>query len=189
MKRSSRSALRRYSCAAAGSSPIGVFGFHFFAFIAAVTTFRYQLPSGERDHGTSPPSRTDFSGSITRSASTSSRKPRPVHSGQAPCGELKLNDRGSRSSITVPSYGQPSFSLKSRSSKVGFDPSAAAEEMITSPSPSFSAVSTESERRLRSSGGSGFPFSSTGRRTTKRSTTTSMLCRFFLSSFGASSRS
>jgi hypothetical protein len=31
------------------------------------------------------------------------RTPRPVQSGQAPWGELKLNERGSSSSIVVPS--------------------------------------------------------------------------------------
>ena len=32
--------------------------------------------------------------------------PRPVQVGHAPCGELNENDRGSSSSIIVPSYGQ-----------------------------------------------------------------------------------
>ena len=38
---------------------------------------------------------------ITSSGSTSSRLPRPVHTGQAPWGELKLNVLGSRSGIDI----------------------------------------------------------------------------------------
>ena len=34
-----------------------------------------------------------------------SRVPRPVHVGHAPCGELNEKLRGSSSSIIVPSYG------------------------------------------------------------------------------------
>ena len=41
----------------------------------------------------------------TRCGSISRRMPSPVQVGQAPCGELKLKLRGSRSSIWVPSYG------------------------------------------------------------------------------------
>jgi len=42
---------------------------------------------------------------ITRPGSITSCVPRPVQVGQAPWGELNENDRGSSSSIIVPSYG------------------------------------------------------------------------------------
>ena len=62
---------------------------------------------GIRDQATSAPSLMLFERSgISRSGSISSRVPRPVHAGQAPCGELNENERGSRSSMIVPSYGQ-----------------------------------------------------------------------------------
>ena len=41
---------------------------------------------------------------MIRSTSNSSRMPSPVHSGQAPWGELNENERGSSSSNVVPSY-------------------------------------------------------------------------------------
>ena len=40
---------------------------------------------------------------MMRSTENSRRMPRPVQSGQAPCGELNENERGSSSSIVVPS--------------------------------------------------------------------------------------
>ena len=43
---------------------------------------------------------------MTIPGSMTSWVPRPVQVGQAPCGELNENDRGSSSSIIVPSYGQ-----------------------------------------------------------------------------------
>src|SRR3712207_8652511 len=50
-------------------------------------------------HGAIAPSPSDFSGSgTTSSGSTSLRVPMPVHSGQAPKGELNENDRGSSAS-------------------------------------------------------------------------------------------
>ena len=42
----------------------------------------------------------------TRSGSMTSWVPRPVQVGQAPWGELNENERGSSSSIVVPSNGQ-----------------------------------------------------------------------------------
>ncbi len=51
------------------------------------------------DQGPIAPSARVIDGSLTMSSgSTSIRVPRPVHSGQAPNGELKENDRGSSSS-------------------------------------------------------------------------------------------
>ena len=45
-----------------------------------------------------PSSRDKVGSGITKSGSTSFLLPRPVHSGQAPNGELNENDRGSNSS-------------------------------------------------------------------------------------------
>ena len=64
------------------------------------------------DHGwmAPPPSEAAPSGT-TSSGSTSLRVPSPVHSGQAPNGELKENDRGSSSSSASGwSFGQASRS-------------------------------------------------------------------------------
>ena len=43
---------------------------------------------------------------MSRAGSISSFVPRPVQPGQAPCGELNENVRGSSSSMVKPSYGQ-----------------------------------------------------------------------------------
>ena len=48
----------------------------------------------------------------TRSSSKISFSPSPSHAGQAPCGALKLNRRGSISLIVKPLTGQANFSLK-----------------------------------------------------------------------------
>ncbi len=66
------------------------------------------------DHGATAPSASVRSGSgTTSSGSTSLRMPRPVHSGQAPYGELNEKDRGSRSSTASGCpLGQASFSEK-----------------------------------------------------------------------------
>ncbi len=62
---------------------------------------------GIRDHGTRAPSAMLRSQSgITRSGSITSWVPIPVQVGHAPWGELKEKERGSSSSIVVPSYGQ-----------------------------------------------------------------------------------
>ena len=55
------------------------------------------------DHGRIAPSPIDSDGSgTTRSGSISICEPRPVQRGQAPCGELKENERGSSSGIEMP---------------------------------------------------------------------------------------
>ncbi len=61
------------------------------------------------DHGAMAPSSRLISGSgTTRSGSTSLRMPRPVHSGQAPYGELNEKDRGSgRRSTADARWGTP----------------------------------------------------------------------------------
>src|SRR3546814_4548700 len=48
----------------------------------------------------------------TSSGSNSSRSPSPSHAGQAPCGALKLNSRGSISAMVKPETGQANFSEK-----------------------------------------------------------------------------
>src|SRR5688500_20219070 len=58
----------------------------------------------ELAHGATAPWARLFSGSgMTRSGSTSLRVPMPVHSEQAPNGELNEDDRGSRASKESPS--------------------------------------------------------------------------------------
>ena len=55
------------------------------------------------DHGRIAPSPSDSDGSGTiSSGSISIWEPSPVHRGQAPCGELNENIRGSSSGIEVP---------------------------------------------------------------------------------------
>ena len=89
------------------------------------------------------------SGTIS-SGSNSHVVPSPWQSGHAPCGELKLNSRGSSSgSDTSGCSGQANFSLKTWSFQVL---SAWATVTITSPCDSFRAVSIESARRERISG-------------------------------------
>ena len=114
---------------------------------------------------------------ITSSASTSMRVPSPWHSGQAPNGELNENDRGSRSSVSIGcSLGQAIFS-ENRSSRPGSLAGRSTKSNTTSPLARPSAVSTESvSRRLLDA------------LTASRSTTTSIVCFFCLSSLGGSSR-
>ena len=74
--------------------------------IASRIFIRQDASVGIRDHGTSAPSATLRSRSgMTRSGSITSWVPMPVHVGHAPCGELNENERGSSSSMVVPSYG------------------------------------------------------------------------------------
>src|SRR5438105_12434065 len=102
----------------------------------------------------------------TRSGSTSSLVPSPVHVGQAPCGVLNEKLLGSRGVSDVPSYGQARFSeynVSFHSEEVVVEvPLPLAEDsptpercrsgstgslMITCPEPSFSACSIESAMR------------------------------------------
>ena len=63
----------------------------------------HELEVPARIHGATAPSDSDRSLlGMTMSGSGSSRKPRPVHDGQAPCGLLKLNVRGSISPMLTP---------------------------------------------------------------------------------------
>ena len=98
----------------------------------------------------------------------------PVHSGQAPNGELNENVRGSMSSSAIGcSFGQAIFSLnrRSRSGPSGSSTNSATSRPLASPS----AVSTESVSRCLAL-----------RLTASRSTTTSMVCLSFFSSAGGS---
>ena len=71
---------------------------------ASVIFIRHETSVGILVHGTSAPARMLFDRSgMTRSGSITSCVPRPVQVGQAPCGELNENERGSSSSIVVPS--------------------------------------------------------------------------------------
>ena len=114
------------------------------------------------------------SGTIS-SGSTSFFVPRPVHSGQAPYGALKENDRGSRSSIASGwSLGQArcSENLRSRCSSSS---GRSTKSSSTMPEASLSAVSIESVRRCLALA-----------LTESRSTTTSMVCFSCFLSFGGS---
>src|SRR4051794_12065345 len=110
---SSLLAWSRYSSASGGRSRMGLLGSQpRFLKTASVIFMRHEESVGMRDHGETAPFMTlfDLSGT-TRSGSISSRVPRPVQVGQAPCGELNEKLRGSSSSIVKPSYGQVYRSL------------------------------------------------------------------------------
>ncbi len=71
---------------------------------ALVVLSRHDSSVGTVRHGAMAPSGIDLVRSgMTRSTANSRRIPRPVQSGQAPWGELKENERGSSSSMVVPS--------------------------------------------------------------------------------------
>src|SRR6202521_6237603 len=75
-----------------------------------------QCCDGPRVHPESAPSSMLNDGSgTTASGSTSSRTPRPVHTGQAPCGLLNEKLRGDGSSIEMPQYTHANSSEKSNS--------------------------------------------------------------------------
>ena len=133
----------------------------------------------------------------TRSSSNTSFSPRPSQAGQAPCGALKQNSRGSISAMVKPRDRAGKFLGEDDAAGRGvvelqtcarrLSSSAAANPLCSapavcrarpgsrnaSPSASFSAVSKLSASRA-----------SMPSRTTMRSTTTSMSCLYFLSSAG-----
>ena len=101
-------------------------------------------------HGWMAPSPSVAPGSgTTSSGSTSIRVPSPWHSGQAPNGLLKENERGSSSSVSMAwSLGHDIFSLN-RSSRSGSLASRSTKSNVMRPPARPSAVSTESvSRRL-----------------------------------------
>ena len=71
--------------------------------------------------------------------------PRPLHSGQAPWGLLKLNRRGEISAKLMPQWMQANFSLN-RISEAGF-PDSPRTSTLAIPSPNFKAVSIDSAKR------------------------------------------
>ena len=99
--------------------------------------------------------------------------PKPSQTGQAPKGLLNENKRGSSSATARSHCGQECLAEKTRSSCSPF-----IHDKIAISPPKRSAVSKLSAIRL--------PKSS---RTLKRSTTTSIVCFFFLSNSGIGSRS
>ena len=107
---------------------------------------------------------------MIRSGSISSLMPSPWHSGQAPCGVLNENVRGSISASVVPCSGQANSSENGRSVPP-FEPSAFVWETIIVRFPQRSAVSTESVSRVRCASAS----SPCSWRTTRRSITASMV--------------
>src|SRR3989338_4012921 len=100
-----------------------------------------------RDHGRMAPSamlKRLFG--ITRSGSTSSFVPRPVHVGHAPCGELNENSRGSSSGRLMLHNGHAKCSENTLVSSLP----PATDSTMSMPSPKSSAVSTDCARRDRS---------------------------------------
>ena len=124
-----------------------------------------------------PSPRVAVGSGTTSSGSTSIRVPRPWHSGHAPKGELKENDRGSSSSVSIGwSLGHDIFS-ENFCSRPGSLGSRSTKSNTTRPAARLSAVSTESvSRRLEDAF------------TASRSMTTSMVCLRCLSRVGGSSR-
>ena len=114
------------------------------------------------------------SSGIISSSSTSNFVPIPVHSGHAPNGELKENERGSSSSNERLQSWQARCSLNVRSLSA---PLASTKSSKTIPDARRRAVSIESVKRDLDSG---FAL--------KRSTTTSIVCFSCFLSFGASLR-
>ena len=111
---------------------------------------------------------------MINSSSTSSFVPIPVHSGQAPNGELKENERGSNSSKDSSHSWQAICSLNDFSLS-GEPFLASTKSRMTKPLASFSAVSIES-----------VILDLLSDFTLKRSTTTSMVCFSCFFSFGTS---
>ena len=130
-----------------------------------------------------PCRRLSSSSGTSRSGSTSSSVPMPVHCGQAPKGLLNEKVRGSISSIEIGwSLGQAIFSENRRSGVRPSGSSAAisTKSIRTSPPDSRSAVSTESVRRCLAVASA--PLA------TRRSMTTSIVCLRCFSSVGGSAR-
>src|SRR3974390_1146887 len=103
---------------------------------------------------------------MTFAGSKSYFDPNPLHAGQAPYGELKLNERGSSCGTDSPQSGQASFSENTCS----LPPTTAT---VTSPCASFSAVAIDCSSR-----------EATPCFTSNRSTTISIVWFFRLSIVG-----
>src|SRR5580693_116127 len=106
---------------------------------AASSIVRFNI--AELEPGPRPPSkRGRVQSTTTRAGSKSYFDPRPLQAGQAPYGELKLNERGSNWGTEMPQSGQASFSEKTWS----VPPT---RETVTSPLASFNAVAMDCSRR------------------------------------------
>src|SRR6478735_7133205 len=138
--------------------------------------FQYSVVAVPSDHGAMAPSDRDSSGLGTMSSSsTSSRVPIPLQAAQAPNGLLNENERGSISSMASGcSLGHARFSEKARI-RPGSSASRSTNSARTRPSASPRAVSMESVSRWLMPS-----------LTTRRSTTTSMVCLNCLPSLGGS---
>ena len=147
----------------------------------------YQVPIvAVRDQGTMAPSAIErLRFGMTIAGSSSIFTPRPVHSRQAPCGLLNEKLRGSSSPKERPSKTQAKCSEYMRSSSFSLAFASAISSSTIVPPPSRSAVSTESDSRVRRESSSPSP----GSALTTRSTTMSMAWRLFLSSLISSSSS
>src|SRR5271165_1143579 len=97
-------------CTRAGSLSNGVSKLNSCAY-AANSSVRFSV--GLLPPGPSPPSKSGrVQSAITFSGVNSYFDPRPLHAGQAPYGELKLNERGSNTGTEMPQSGHASFSEK-----------------------------------------------------------------------------
>src|ERR1700736_5309109 len=95
----------------------------------------------EPEPGPRPPSKSGrVQSTMTLAGSKSYFEPRPLQAGQAPYGELKLNDRGSSCGTETPQSGQANFSENTWS----LPPTM---ETVTSPAASFSAVPIDCSSR------------------------------------------
>src|SRR5579872_681646 len=125
-------------CVAAGIFSNGVSRLNPCAYAASCIV---RLSIADPEPGPRPPSkRGRVQSVITRAGSKSYFEPRPLQAGQAPYGELKLNDRGSSCGTEMPQSGQASFSEKTWSAPPTI-------ETVTSPDASFSAVAIDCSSR------------------------------------------
>src|SRR5438034_2678695 len=102
---------------------------------------KVRLRIAEPDPGPSPPSKSGRDQSlIIFDGSKSYFEPRPLHAGQAPYGELKLNERGSSTGTEIPQSGHASFS----ENVCSLPPTMAT---VTSPLASLSALAIDCSSR------------------------------------------
>src|SRR5215467_13698728 len=93
--------------------------------------------NADPEPGPKPPSKRGFvQSTITFEGSKSYFEPRPLHAGQAPYGELKLNERGSSCGTEMPHSLQAIFSENTSSRPP-------TTTTVTSPLASFSAVAMD----------------------------------------------
>src|SRR6266446_8744262 len=108
---------------------------------ASAPNSRLRFRNTEPEPGPNPPSNSGRDQStMILAGSKSYFEPRPLHAGQAPYGELKLNDRGSSCGTEMPHSGQASFSEKTCSLPL-------TTATATRPCASFNAVSMDCPSR------------------------------------------